>query len=488
MVGWSILQIVAVPVFLLHWGPRHYADWLTLNAAAGLLALLELGINAHLGARMMAEAGRDDTSSVARILSVAFTLYSVILGLAGLLILGGWLYGLDRLLSLTTPDSSEAGLVLALSTLLLVPRQILGSVLSAFGRFSLSIYLSGTQQILGLGAQLAAAAAGGGLLAAAFAHLAVVILVGWALPVILIRRSHPAVTFRLHWPGFDSVRHILYRSGLHAVFAAAMPLLLHLPVLLLQRLGPDGSALILFTTMRTYAGAVRQIVSQLVFSSGMEMTRQYHQGESSRLALLFSLTGRIAGGVAGLLGGLLMVAGEAVFRIWTHGALTFDPVLALVFLAGSLLVVPGLLGSSLLRLTDHAQSLLFPALLQTGLCLLLCLALIPPLGALGAGVAVAVAEWLGIGCLALARASRLFGLRLALLIPAVLAGLCAFPVAAAVAVAAFLLSRPDGLPELIQALTVWTLLILIPAMLIMLPPARWRGLLKMVLRSRHRQR
>jgi O-antigen/teichoic acid export membrane protein len=487
MVGWSVLQIIAVPVFLLHWGSQLYADWLALNAAAGLLALLELGINAHLGARMMAAAGRDDTRAVDQTLSVALTLYGAALVLGGLLVMGTWLYGLDRLLSVTTPDAVPAGLILALSTLLLVARPILGSVLSAFGRFSLATYLGGLQQILGLGAQLCAVAVGGGLLSAALAHLGMVILAGWCLPVILIRRDHAAITFRPRWPGLEEVRHVLYRSGLHAVSGATTPLLLHLPVLFLQRLAPDGSALILFTTMRTYAGAVRQIVSQLVLSSAMEMTRQHHQGDSGGLALLFALTGRIAGGAAGLLAGLLLVAGGPIFQVWTQGALVFDPVLAMAFLAGALLVVPGLLGSTLLRLTDHADTLLRASFVQVGLCLILCPVLIPGLGALGAGLAVMVAELMSVGWLVLMRACRLFGLRVGLLVPAFAAGLGGLILGGVIAAGSFLLYRPDSLPALALAGSAWALLTFVPAVPILLPPVRRRLLLEMVRRSMRRR-
>ncbi len=478
MVGWSLLQIVAVPVFLLHWGTEHYADWLALNAVTGLLALLELGINAHLGAVMMAAAGRDDTSDVDRTLSVALALYGMILVLGALVVAGAWLVWPTPLLVVTAPDAGAAGLVLALSTLLLVPRPILGSVLAAFGRFPLATYLGSGQQILGLAAQLATVAAGGGLLAAALAQLGVVILVGWLLPVVLIRRHHPGIHFRPRLAGTREIRRILYRSGLHAVSGATVPLLLNLPVLLLQRLVPDGAALVLFTTMRTYAGALRQIVSQLVLSSAMEMTRQHHRGEAVGLARLFAITGRVASGAAGLLGGFLLMAGDPVFQVWTRHALAFDPSLALTFLAVALLVVPGLLGSALLRLTDHADTLLLASLLQAGISLLLCLFLIPPLGALGAGLGVGVAELLAVGGLALWQACRLFHLRVGLLVPAFAAGLAAFLLGGCVGAMVFHLLRPGTLLELAMAGLVWAVFSLPAALPILLPPARRRLLLE----------
>lgn len=476
MVVWSVLQILAVPVFLSHWGTQHYADWLVLNAAAGLLALLELGINAHLGAVMMAAAGRDDTSGIDRTLSLALTLYAVTLGLGVLLLVGVGLVWPTPLLAVTAPDAGAAGLVLALSILLLVPRSILGSVLAAFGRFPLATYLGGAQQILGLVAQLAIVAAGGGLLAAALAQLAVVILVGWLLPVILIRHLHPCIRFRPRPARMEEIRRVLYRSGLHAVSAATGPLLLNLPVLLLQRLLPDGTALVLFTTMRTYAGALRQIVSQLVLSSAMEMTRQHHRGEAAGLSRLFALTGRIAGGAAGLLAGLLLVAGDPVFQVWTRHALAFDPLLALSFLAVALLVVPGLLGSTLLRLTDHAQTLLLASLLQAGLSLFLCLLLIPPLGALGAGLAVGAAELLAVGLVAPWQVCRRFGLGAGLLVPAFAAGAAGLLLGGTVAALIFHLLRPDTLAGLIGAGLAWAVPCLPAAVPLLLPPARWRPL------------
>lgn len=487
MVVWSLLQIAAVPVFLAGWGTERYADWLALNAAVGLLALLELGINAHLGAVMMAEAGRDDTGGIDRSLSLALTLYGVILGLGVLVMVGIWLIWPTPLLSVTAPDAGPAALVLALSTLLLVPRPILGSVLAAFGRFPLATYLGSGQQILGLAAQLATVAAGGGLLSAALAQLVVVILVGWLLPIILIRRDHPGIRLRPGRAAPGEIRRVLYRSGLHAVSGATGPLLLNLPVLLLQRLMPDGAALVLFTTMRTYAGALRQIVSQLVLSSAMEMTRQHHRGETGGLARLFAVTGRIAGGAAGLLGGFLLVAGAPVFQVWTHKALVFDPLLALAFLVVALLVVPGLLGSTLLRLTDHARTLLLASLLQAGLSLFFCLLLIPPLGALGAGLGVGLAELLAVGGVALWQACRLFGLGASLLVPAFAAGLGGLLLGGAVAVPVFHLLVPETLPGLIAAGLVWAIPCLPAVVPLLLPPARRRLLLDILSRSVRRR-
>ncbi|WP_434625567.1 lipopolysaccharide biosynthesis protein [Azospirillum sp. B2RO_4] len=476
MVAWSVLQILAVPVFLAHWGSERYADWLAINALAGLLVLLELGINAHLGARMMVEAGRDDTSGVGRMLSVGLGLYAgVLVPGAGLVVLG-WLAGLDAMLGLTAPDAGTATLVLSMATLLLVPRPILGSVLSAFGRFPLAVWLGGAQQLLGLAAQIAVVTAGGGLLAAAIAFLAVAILVGWVLPLAVIRRSHPAVGFRPRWPERGEVGRILFRSGLHSVTIATTPLLQHLPVLFLQRLMPDGLAVVLFTTMRTYAGALRQIVSQVVLSSAMEMTRQHHRGEESVLKRLFSLTGRVAGGAAGMLAGLLLVAGEPVFRVWTHGAIAFDPLLASVFLATCLLVVPGLLSSALLRLTDHADALVLASLLQAVLSVVLCLILIPWTGALGAGIAVAIAELAAVGGLALRRTCRIFHLHRAHLLPAILAGIGGAALAGGAAAGLFALTAPQTLVQLVVTGGIWTLLVGPPAVPLLLPRRLLAGL------------
>jgi O-antigen/teichoic acid export membrane protein len=148
-----------------------------------------------------------------------------------------------------------------------------------------------------------------------------------------------------------------------------------------------------------------------------------------------------------------------------------------------MLVVPGLLGSALLRLTDHADTLLLASLLQAGASLLLCLLLIPSLGALGAGIGIAVAELLTVGGLALRRTCRLFGLPTGVLVPAFAAGLAAFVLSGMVAAGVFLLLRPVGLAELILAGMVWALPSLPAAIPILLPPARRRWLFDLLLRS-----
>ena len=132
--------------------------------------------------------------------------------------------------------------------------------------------------------------------------------------------------------------------------------------------------------------------------------------------------------------------------------------------------------SALLRLTDHADALVLASLLQAVLSVVLCLILIPWTGALGAGIAVAIAELAAVGGLALRRTCRIFHLHRAHLLPAILAGIGGAALAGGAAAGLFALTAPQTLVQLVVTGGIWTLLVGPPAVPLLLPRRLLAGL------------
>jgi O-antigen/teichoic acid export membrane protein len=466
----TVLQILAVPIFIGGWGTELYAQWLAINAAAAMLSLSDIGFTAHFTSLIMAAAARGDRAGEAKALATGMTVFAAAMTAGGVVMVAAWRAGAPDLLGLQTDDARLAAGLSALSVVLLAPRSLVGGVFAAHGRFTLAIYIAAAHQLAGLAGPALTAAAGGGLAAAAAAQLAATVLVGWALPLAALRRLCPSVAvFALRKPTGEELRFHLRKSALHGVASGATVILLNLPVLMLQGLGASGGV-VAFTTMRTFAGLIRQAIAQAVLSATVEMTRQHHQGDASGLNRLFLLTCRIGGGGGGLLAGLVFVLGPPFFAVWTHGAAPFDWFMALVFIGGAVVMAPATTATALLRQTDHAGLLAAAHMAQTTLFVILCLISAAPYGGPGVAAAATAAEALALGLPALNAAARLFGLeRRAVLTTAWTAAAVGGSVGWAAATAAAALLPMGRLAEIAAFGLVWGVFIAPAAFFILLP-------------------
>lgn len=481
----SVLQILAVPIFIGSWGTELYAQWLAISAAAAMLSLLDIGFTAHFTSLIMAAAARGDRGEEAKALATGMTVFAGVTAAGVVIAAAAWPAGAPGLLGLQTEDARLAAALSALSVVLLTPRSLAGGVFAAHGRFTLAIYIAAAHQLAGLAGPLLTASAGGGLAAAAAAQLAAAVLVGWALPLAALRRFCPTVrVFALRRPTGEELRFHLRKSALHGVASGATVILLNLPVLLLQGAGVSGGAVVAFTTMRTFAGLIRQMIAQVVLAATVEMTRQHHQGDASGLHRLFLLTCRICGGGGGLLTGLVFILGPPFFIVWTHGAAPFDPFTALIFIGGAVAMVPATAAAALLRQTDHAEILAGAYAAQIALSAVLCLFWIAPYGGAGAAAAVTAAEALALGLPALNAAARLFGLeRRRILTTFWTAAAVGGAVGWTAATAAAASLPTERLSEMAAFGVVWGVLIA-PAAFFILLPADQRGRLRRALPGR----
>jgi len=468
---WSILQLLAVPVFVGHWGTAVYADWLTLNAGVGMLTLLDAGVGVHITNLLIAAVARNEGTAVVRIFASGLAMLSALAAAGAVAVAAAAATGLPALIGIDRPGAGLAGAMLAATTLLLLPRIVVTGVLAAHGRFALAVWLTGAVQVIPLAGQLVVVWRGGGIVAAAAIHLAATLIVGWAFTLVVLRRVLPGAGIGLRWPPRAGLAGYIRKSALHSLTTGATTVTQHVPVLVLQAFAPSGAMVVLFTTMRTLVGLLRQVAAQVIQSSAIEMARQHSQGDRAGLRDLYLLTVRVVGGTAGLLGGLLLAIGPDFVALWTHGTIAFDVRLAAAFAGSTILVVPGMTALLLLRMTDHAEQLAQVHAAQIILIVALCLLLTPALDGVGAALAVAGAEVLTIGWMMFGRAGRLFDLGGLRSLPvsglAALAGLTA-GAAAAFAVRSVLPGA--GLPDLVMVSAAWSVVVAPVAPFIALPP------------------
>src|SRR6476620_5229559 len=93
----TLIQIVGVPIFLLHWGTALYGEWLLLNTIPAYFALSDIGFGSVAGNEMtmlVAVGKKEEALSVFQSVWVLTTTMSSAVGL--LFLAGIWMFPLDR--------------------------------------------------------------------------------------------------------------------------------------------------------------------------------------------------------------------------------------------------------------------------------------------------------------------------------------------------------------------------------------------------------
>ncbi|WP_029007322.1 hypothetical protein [Azospirillum halopraeferens] len=458
-------QLASVPVFLTAWGPGLYADWLVLASVAGLLALGDCGLHGFLSNALRAAWARGDEAAGRRILQSGLGAYAVLTGCLAAAVVAAVALDAPALLRLSTPENAGATLLLlALAVVVLLPRGLVATVHSARGRFHrevMGITLTYGAQI---GAGILTALAGGSPLHAAAAQLAAAVVVGWGVLLRELRCDYGHVSLRPLPPTRAELRLLARKAPLYAVDQGSVVIVVNAPVILLGWLAP-AAAVVTFTTVRTFTGLVRQTARQAATALGLEMARMHACGDRAGAGRLYAAGGPVVGCAVALLAAAAWGAGPAVFRLWTHGAMPFDPVTGAAFLAGALIQVPAYGAAGLLRLVDRPESVATAQAAETAAIILLGLLLIPRGGAAGAALAVTLAEAVASMPLHLRAAGRLLGqstLRLALRSYAVAA--LALVLAMLAFIASSRVAPPDGIFGLALFMAAWTA-VAIPALI-----------------------
>lgn len=388
-------QFLLVPVFLLFWGAELYGDWLALLAAAGFLVLLDLGLQTYYANALQMSLARGDEAGFTRLLHQAFGAYGVILAVAvPAVFIAALLAPWGALLNLgagAAPGARAVLLLLALHMLITLPFGALVAIYRAQGRFATAIMVGNAAKLGLVGAVAAALWTGGGIIGVAAVFL-VVPTVCWAAVIAHQKRLFPALRFGIALPGGVALRDAAGVAALYALVPLAMALTVHGTVILIAALGVAGGALAGYTTLRTLAGVARMVSDQITQVTGVEMARQFAQGDRAALTRLYDFTVRLTGALSGALAGLIAVIGAPFLGIWTLGRIEFDAGVFWPLLAAGALSGPSLAAASVLLCINRPRGMALSHLAAGIAVVAVAAALIPHFGAAGAAWGVFAAE------------------------------------------------------------------------------------------------
>jgi len=467
----SALQILLVPLFLSGWGKTVYGDWLMLSAIAGFVGLADLGVGGVLANRLRAAWSRGQAAAFQRTLATGVAVYGGLVGFwAVVLPVVALALDLPTRLGLAAGDDAPTiFLWLACANLLMVPRTLATAIYSARGEFGREgllnlVYYCGQSLLVGV-----SVVCGAGPVNAAAVYFAAGLALGWGPLLVDVANRHRDVRLMAVVPTRTELAELAAKAPFYLVPAGAWIVLLQLPVVILGLLSTPETV-VAFTTMRTFTGLTRQVTIQFFAITAVEMARQYTQGDTEGLLRLYRDSGRMIGAITGLLAGFSLVAGPSFFVLWTRGAVAFDPLLAEVFLATTLLLLPSFGSTGLLRLTDHPRAAAASFVLQP-LCAAVVSALLVALGLgpVGAGLGVGVAELVAPGAWSMMGVSRLLGLRVGAFIwPILSTAALALALGSGAALAVVRLIPGGRALDLAVIAVLWLVLVVLPTSFLLL--------------------
>jgi O-antigen/teichoic acid export membrane protein len=278
--------------------------------------------------------------------------------------------------------------------LLIVPSALASGLYRARGLYGRAVQLQNWGLLIAQLAQLVAITATGSLLAVTIAYAAAQVLTA----VYFLAVDAPRLFPFLHGVGAKySWRWIFgqFRKAAPFAVAGATELaLLNLPVLLVSAFVFDRVAVAQWGLTRVVAGLLRSLCVQTTLPLAAELGHDYAVGLKDQLRNLYARGSVFVTLLASVVVSGLLPFWPDFFELWTHGAVPYDPALAITLLIGAGMVAPSILALGYANYSNRGDLLARIKGLQLAVFLVLSVLLIPPLGPLGAAIAVVASDLL----------------------------------------------------------------------------------------------
>jgi O-antigen/teichoic acid export membrane protein len=478
-------QLLLIPLYIFAWGTDLYRDWLVLTALIWFLNSCSFGTEEYFSNVFLRSAAAGDHVTLTRQIRIGLFISSMIsvlvLTSVYVILLTG---GISHLFGFARIDNRQATHVLLVMTLPLwcwYQTMVLHGVYRAFGDFSRGECIYAIYLIVQLGSVAMALTFRQPTIIVALCYGLAPILCA-AMTVIDVRRRYPGTALRLAVPTRAEWRQVVPQSLMYFTNALALPLTQQGPLLIFGFLDFSAGAIVTFNVCRVFTGVTRMIGAYCFsIGTGIEMARQYVQNDHQACRALYADGGRIVACLAGLLAGVSIPFSGPFIALWTRGAMTADARLVVCFLVGIFFAAQGRQALMLLSYTNNARAIAFANSLYAVLGLLLVGILAHLSGVLGAAIALALTEIIGIGLYPPIAVSTRFGFgALRQLSAGYAAGSCVLGLSYGVATVLAPTTAPGAL-ALVARGAAWAAVMALPTLIIALPPgqrARLVGILR----------
>jgi O-antigen/teichoic acid export membrane protein len=392
-----VQQILLVPFFLRAWGVDLYTDWLLINAAAGLIAIFDGGMQPYFSGLLQEKRIRNELAAYQRAIRTANFNYLAVIGLAllAISIASLWVEWLP-LLGVDHMAFGQAYSTLALlvaNMFIAMPFGVANSIYRANAEYDRGVMMAVGNlagqiviplTLLTLGQPSTILAAG----------MVVGTLVSWTVIAIDQRTRYGSLPWGLAVPTHDELRVTVAKCLYFASQPLSTWLTIQGPLLLLGHLSSPTET-VTFNTARTLIGVSRQVTIQMSYPFGFELSVLLIREELASLRRLLADFVAIVGIAGGLLAGVTIVAAEPVVLLWLRGRVEIPPTLILTMAVPIAISASPQLYQVLLSFSNQPRLIAHGVgiFALVGFCA--ALALVAPLGAEGVAIGLAIGEVIG---------------------------------------------------------------------------------------------
>ncbi|MGB9115395.1 hypothetical protein [Bradyrhizobium sp.] len=390
-------QVALIPVFLRFWPSEVLAAWLVIYAVGNLVLIADCGLQFRAINRFLAfKSCGDSDGRTARFYAAILRIYW---GLAGflvvLLLVGAEFVSPSVVLGFQTVQSFDAAFILMTAGILLtLPSNLVSGLYRARGLYGRAVRLQNQGVLVAQLVQLVAIFATGSLLAVTIAYVATQLLTAAYFLAIDAPRLFPflrGARAKHSWPWIIGQ----FRNAAPFAVAGATELaLLNLPVLLVSAFVTDRVAVAQWGLTRVIAGLLRSLCIQTTLPLAAELGHDYAVGLKEHLRSLYARGSMFVTVLASVVVSGLLPFWPDFFALWTNGAIPYDPSLAITLMIGTGVVAPSILALGYANYSNRGDLLVRTKALQLVVFLTLSVLLIPPIGPLGAAIAVVVSDLL----------------------------------------------------------------------------------------------
>jgi hypothetical protein len=390
-------QVVLVPIFLYFWTSDAFAAWLAIYAAGNLILVADAGLQIRAINRFLAfKSSVDCDGRTARFYAAILRIYFGLVGsLVVLLLIVMQLLPPSAILGFREVAHFDLAFsVMTVGMLLTLPVNIAAALYRARGLYGRAVKLVNLGMLGALLGQLVAVAATQCLLAITCAYVVTQLLVLLFFLAVDAPRQFP---FLRAARGKESWRWIVgqfCRAFPFAIANATEMALLYAPILLVSAFVFDRVAVAQWGLTRVIAGVLRALCYQTTLPLAAELGHDYAIGQKQPLRSLYARGSVFVTLLASIVVSGLLPFWPDFFGLWTHGSVPYDPSLTITLLIGTGLVAPSILALSFANYSNRGDLLVRTKGLQLVVFLLLSVALISPMGPLGAAIAIVASDLL----------------------------------------------------------------------------------------------
>ncbi|WP_085354561.1 hypothetical protein [Bradyrhizobium canariense] len=394
-------QVLLVPVFLHFWSGEVLAAWLAIVAAGNLMLVADAGLQLHAINRFLTFKSSVDpdgrtASFYVRMRRIYFTLTGALMMV---LLAVAWLAPPAAMLGFQRVAQFDAALlVMTIGVVALLPSTLVSGLYRVRGAYGRVVWFQNGALLAAQLAQLVAILTFGTLIAVCVAFVsmqvaAAVFLVAIDAPRLFpfLRRKQAPVSSRLFWRWAGGQFRLAFPFAVANVTELA---LLNAPVLLVSAFLVDRIAVAQWGLTRVVVGLLRGLCAQVSLPLAAELGHDYAIGDKERLRRLFARGSLLVTALCSLIVSGLLPFWPDFFALWTHGTVPYDAALTATLLLGSVITAPSLLALSFANYSNRRDLLVRSKGLQLVAFLVLSVTLIPPLGALGAAIAIVLSDLL----------------------------------------------------------------------------------------------